>query len=298
MRGLISRTLLRALLRTRLGQQWSTKQKMRIQGSPEIKEKLWQELRKDFMPFLKKIIREKYIEGRSVGRRLTLRARKPATPYKKFLITLTDMPSSVTAAERCIESAKRYGEDYNLEIMPAVNESESLEFFIRHNLTFRARYSLETLNKLAQMGCFASHFKLWRRCVEIGKPIIVLEHDAVFRAPVPALKFKHVIVLGNINWRAIETNTNVFKAARGPARKVTFYPWDHLYGTHAYAVTPEGAHRLIEAAQKELLEPVDWFMRKRHVDILCCHPSLIYCDPEFSTIDKDFRQKPLLPGTL
>ena len=287
MRRLISRTLLRALLRTRHGQRWCKQQKAVVLGAPENEEKLWGGIKADFKPLLEHVIVNMYVKKRNIGTRLALRTSKAVSPYKKFLITLTDTPLSVKSAERCIESAKRYGEDYNLEIMPAVSKSESVEFFIRNNLTFQAaRSSPETLKTLAQMGCFASHFKLWRRCVELGKPVIALEHDAVFRAPVPDMRFKHVIVLSSYHWRMI----SISKANSARTRGEKFHYKKHLYGTHAYAITPEGARRLIGAARKELLEPVDWFMHKKHVSILCYYPLPIYEDPMFSSINATFRQ--------
>lgn len=35
----------------------------------------------------------------------------------------------------------------------------------------------------AQLGCYASHYLLWQKCVELGRPIIILEDDAVLQKP-------------------------------------------------------------------------------------------------------------------
>lgn len=34
---------------------------------------------------------------------------------------------------------------------------------------------------LNQLGCYASHYSMWKKCVELDKPIIVLEDDAKFK---------------------------------------------------------------------------------------------------------------------
>lgn len=30
-----------------------------------------------------------------------------------------------------------------------------------------------------EVGCFLSHFELWKKCIEINEPIVVLEDDAI-----------------------------------------------------------------------------------------------------------------------
>ena len=34
---------------------------------------------------------------------------------------------------------------------------------------------------LSQLGCYASHYSMWEKCVELDYPIIVLEDDAKFK---------------------------------------------------------------------------------------------------------------------
>ena len=43
----------------------------------------------------------------------------------------------------------------------------------------RWRYSLHTRRRpmRGEIGCYASHLRLWKICVELGEPIVVLEDD-------------------------------------------------------------------------------------------------------------------------
>ena len=260
-------TLLQALLKINHMQCRNSNFENNFSGAPPDEKKLWKQLRKDIMPALQRAAKTQWFRIKSFGVSLPVFRHKPVIPSKKFLITLTGIPASMSIAKRCIASAKQYGEDRNLEILPAVNQSESQDFFIRHNLTWC--WKLQGFDPLAQMGCFASHFKLWLRCMDIGKPILVLEHDAVFRAPIPTLKFSHVIMLGLPNLETSRVNSKVLATCK---KGTIYYPKSHLLGTHAYMITPEGAHRLVKAAKEELLFPVDHFIRKELVSILYCNP--------------------------
>lgn len=220
-------------------------------------------------------------------KRLGARTAIPIKPGKKFLIALTEMPLSVEAADRCIESAKQYNEHHNLEVISAVDKHRAKDFFICHGLTYSL--ILGAHDTLSLMGCFSSHFKLWLHCMELGEPIIILEHDAVFRAAIPPLKFKHVIMLGHPHYPQEHEYINQLKPGSG---REIFHPWPHLLGTHAYAITPEGAHKLVETARRQLLPPVDVFICKQYVDILYYHPAPISLDDRFSSIVKNFERGP------
>ena len=263
-------TLLQTLLKINRMQRWYSNLEGKCDGAPLNKKKTWKQLRKDIMPALKGAAVNQGVKIKSTGISLFVSAHKPVIPSKKLLITLTGMPASVRMAKHCIESAKQHGEDRNLEILPAVSKFESRDFFIRHNLTWCLRN--RGFDALAQMGCFASHFKLWLRCMNLGEPVIALEHDALFRAPIPTLKFSHILMLGVSNPEMPHANSKIFAACK---KGIISYPNDHLLGTHAYAITPEGAHRLVKAAKEELLCPVDHFIRKELVSILCYNPCLI-----------------------
>ncbi len=278
--GFFGRFLFRLLLRTSRGQQWHRKLTApgNLLGAPGNEEKIWHEFKSRIGEFAEHFAKLLWLRARNAEAHFRLRAAAPVKPHKKFLITLVNLPLSVEAAERCIESAKRYGENGRLEIMPAIDQFKSQDFFTRHGLTWNSQVS--TNQPAPAMGCFASHFKLWLRCIELGEPIIALEHDAVFRAPIPTLKFRHVIMLG----KPLFQGESLIDAANPPRGRETHHPWRYLLGTHCYAITPEGAHRLVEAARRRLLLPTDHFMHKKYIDILYYHPYPVDLKPGFTSI--------------
>ena len=55
---------------------------------------------------------------------------KPVKPARKYVITLIEVPKSREAAEKCITSAKQYGENQNLEAFPAIDQSSAKSFLL------------------------------------------------------------------------------------------------------------------------------------------------------------------------
>ena len=264
----------------------------RLLGAPINEERLGNHFKQQagsfltlWCPPLTRLYRKNnWVKFRTFCVRPRIRTIKPVRPHKKFIITLTRLPQSAQAAERCIESAKRHGEEPGLEIVSATDKFEALDFFKQHGLTWLHIDDNFKSGKdpLPEMGCFASHYKLWQRCIELNEPIIVLEHDAVFVSPIPSLRFKHVIMLSKPYYQP--ENIDVLSIMPRVPKEV-FYPMDRLSSGHGYAVTPEGAHRLVAAAHRQLAIPTDAFINKRKVDILDYQPYLIDFDTDFSTID-------------
>ena len=238
--------------------------------------------------YLKPLCRgNRWLTVRTAGVRLRIRRIKPVKPSRKFIITLLNLPQSAQAAQRCIESAKRYNEHDGLEIAPAIDKFQALDFFHQHGFTWlHTDYNAELgKDPLPEMGCFASHYLLWQRCIKLGEPIIVLEHDAIFRAPIPPLRFKHVILLSRPAFSQPDYSYD-WKTLRTPEPREIFYPLEVLAAAHCYAITPEGAEILVERADKELVVPSDSFINKNKVDILYYHSYLVDFTLSFSTIDK------------
>ena len=207
--------------------------------------------------------------------------------HRKYIICLTDAPESLAGAKRCISSAKRYGEDKGMEIFPGIRKEESLAFFLERGLTFTSIPRHEEVYDIsAEMGCFASHYLLWEKCVELNEPIMILEDDVEFHAPVLPLRFKEIIHLGEPypqrNKEIMATIPNKHQEA--------YHPFDHLLGAYAYGVTPVAARKLIDNAHKIVISPADWFIRSRTYDILFYLPHPITTNVKRSSIRKIPRE--------
>lgn len=47
-----------------------------------------------------------------------------------------------------------------------------------------------------ELGCFISHYELWKQCAELNCPILILEHDVEMKMPLPSnLQFNELLNL-------------------------------------------------------------------------------------------------------
>ena len=92
---------------------------------------------------------------------------------------------SVDASERCIKSANKFG--YDPFVFKAITpEDKPIEIFKKENLPLDKFKTDSRYSKLEPcMCCFLSHRELWKKSVQSGNGILVLEHDAVFKNVLP-----------------------------------------------------------------------------------------------------------------
>jgi GR25 family glycosyltransferase involved in LPS biosynthesis len=88
--------------------------------------------------------------------------------------------------------------------------------------------------KPGAQGCWHSHFKLWKQCVDTDSPMVILEHDAVVKGPWPEeLNIEPSII-------------KLYTTAHCKQNPITG-AWSK--GSHAYTLTPDQAKKLIDHAK-------------------------------------------------
>lgn len=114
---------------------------------------------------------------------------------------------------------------------------------------YKARAVRET-----ELACFASHYALWQKCVELGEGIIVLEDDirlcAGFGEGVLSIAqspYEYV----RLAWRTWHT-MYLIQERFALAPKL-------MLGTSGYYISPSGAAKLIKNAEK-IFVAVDYYM--------------------------------------
>ena len=140
---------------------------------------------------------------------------------------------------------------------------------------------------LSQLGCFASHYLLWQKCIEVNQGIIVLEDDAIIHSNfLEALEF-------------ISSDKNHFEflwlSPPAPAKRnqkgkmiysldkieITRYKegWGNATG---YFITPKSAKKLLDYCEEWILD-VDIMMERyweNKVDYLALSPFCV--EPDLS----------------
>lgn len=185
---------------------------------------------------------------------------------KTFVIALKDHEMSLKQLEDCKASATKHG--WYLETFWGVNgRSITQKDWINIGIT-------PMIKRLGQQGCWFSHFLLWKQCIDLGEPIVVLEHDAVIQQP----------------WQTLEVNNSLVKLHRH-YRKYPMDPkWVHPVtgrwspSTHAYCLLPEHGEKLIDAAKRLGCYNADVFLGDNIIDVqLLGEPELVSRQNTFST---------------
>jgi len=131
--------------------------------------------------------------------------------------------------------------------------------------------STRRLPSAAEIGCYASHMKLWERCVELNEPIIILEDD--FRleanfADALSVADEHISKFGFLRLhplvlrprpgsRRLDKRVKILETA---GFRISFLGKVPTY-TLSYAVSPKAAAAFI-ATSKTLTAPVDKFLQQ------------------------------------
>lgn len=113
----------------------------------------------------------------------------------------------------------------------------------------RQPVGLEHIGKLSRpgvVGCFYSHYALWKKCVDLNEPIMIFEDDVKFYRGWKPVSWIGVLILslGKSSFMT-EPQKTYLEKPRGPAQA---RPWKNfsMPGASGYAITPEAAQGLIK----------------------------------------------------
>ena len=90
----------------------------------------------------------------------------------------------------------------------------------------------------SETACFLSHASLWAKCVELDKPIIIFEHDAVLIKPYKTHYALNSIVYLGCKYQLERNDTRMIYGQLNPNYRF-------MYCAHAYAIDPYVAKNLL-----------------------------------------------------
>ena len=172
------------------------------------------------------------------------------------------------------------------ELFPAVDgaHAENLDWKQYNQSACLRRFGAALLPQ--EIGCFASHFSLWRRCAQEGVPVLVLEDDVTLLDDFPKMvdlaqmriRERRLIRLSGLfdePFRVVEEmgEYKLVRYLKGPL------------GGQAYMLSPEGAATLVEAASV-WNEPMDHFL-----DRFWSHGVLPYAILPFAALQEDAAEQ-------
>lgn len=121
--------------------------------------------------------------------------------------------------------------------------------------------------KLGEIGCSISHFKAWKRVVQLDKTTLVLEDDAYF---IDDFKQRLELITKEMSMNKFDLlylgRNDLSKEWKMITESVCVPSFS--YRSHAYVITPELALKLIQSEFKRNLIPVDEFLPSLYCDHL------------------------------
>ena len=183
---------------------------------------------------------------------------------KAFIIHNPDAPQSVELAKRCLRSCETFEQPAQLVSGVSKHDARKIALDLGYNLNSYDYIDTKQNRPLrdGQIGCFLAHREQWIRCVQLDRPIIIFEHDAILLGSLGEYKnFQHVLNLQRAvwddpawPWHAKLQKLVDLRKANGDAKYFV------LPGTCAYAITPQGALLLLKSSMNML--PADLYTNK------------------------------------
>ena len=170
---------------------------------------------------------------------------------KSFIIHLPRIASSLESALKTQQDLAAIG--VNAELFEGTYGSEAQQIFADENRTvhpinFRGNPTEERdANKASKpgvMGCFYSHYRLWKRCVELNETICVFEDDVKVLRPLAKVEFDEVLVIA-MGSRKNEKYLQYIHDPQGECHAAE-YLHKSMPGTVGYMIKPAAAKKLLD----------------------------------------------------
>ncbi|GAA7676004.1 glycosyltransferase family 25 protein [Helicobacter pylori] len=221
-----------------------------------------------------------------------------------------------------LESLKLQGISYEIfdaiyskisptQLHPLILEHLHPSFIIEDLLAFRKNkkrppcalknffYALKHCGKrmgFGELGCYASHYSLWQKCIELNEAICILEDDIIVKERFKeSLEFcyQHINELGYIRLMHLEENVAKQKTLiKGISQILNFK--DGI-GTQGYVLSPKAAQKLLKYSAKEWVMPIDCVMDRHYwhgIKNYVLEEFAIACDEMNSQNSNTEKQRP------
>lgn len=181
---------------------------------------------------------------------------------KAFIIHLSKISESLKTATVVKEKLQSFGIDAKLfegSYGPQTKEKYAIEGRRYHPWNFKngptTPFSDEyrdSQQNPGEMGCFDSHYRLWKKCVKLNEPIMIFEDDVFFTREYFPVEFDEVLitVFGNPTKSA-----KYYHYLTNPTGepKAEEYWQSSMPGTPGYVIKPAAAEKLISMYKKTWL---------------------------------------------
>jgi len=169
--------------------------------------------------------------------------------YRAFIITLHKNLQSLETASSMIKPLQQNG--FNVELFEGTYGNEAKILCDSENRTLHPIDHTGNKTKpnrkvcgLGVIGCFYSHYRLWKKCKDLNQTIFIFEDDVKFVRPYYPVEFDEILLVALGSWKSIysvdiEENPNI-----KPKSLDVNIPC--LPGAVGYGITPKAATKLLK----------------------------------------------------
>lgn len=215
------------------------------------------------------------------------------SPIKAFVISMINDHTSTVATRKVLQSIATTNSIIDPYILNATTPMDLNKHLRIINLNLsdwtwpkspaESRIDIKTGLRISGYGaadytkvvsCLISHLRLWKICIELQEPIMVLEHDAVFtrKFSYEHVRNKYRGILGLNDPRGATRKSQLFhELTRDKGEGVHDAPWiddqsvpQGIAGNSAYIIKPHMAGKLIKQTFEIGMWPNDAIMCKQN----------------------------------
>jgi hypothetical protein len=184
-----------------------------------------------------------------------------------YIIYFPNNYISVDLANRCLDSCKKINQKAELyEGFDGTENELKIPEHLKNQNWYKWLKVTDYQQSLSEVACSLSHISLWVKCMELDRPIVILEHDVIM---IKSYK-KHQIYngigyLGSIEYlRSPELINN-----RVPMYSSINKNWNFINRAHAYSIDPAVARKLFTCVlSRGIYESLDIMIRADDVAIV------------------------------
>lgn len=209
-----------------------------------------------------------------------------------FIIRLQENPHSCIMAKECYDQAVKHG--LQPEFFRAIHGKDVEEHYEKTGLRKARKFKK---NRIGVLGCFFSHYYLWQKCIELNKPIVILEHDGYFIKPINESildTFTDVLKLDRLDPYSKSYNSLIEQESNTPIRVEKYKnpkpkkiedTGNYFKGAYSYIIKPQAARKLVNWITHHGHLPADQQIGDKIVMTMTTVPTVARLHPFYSEGD-------------
>lgn len=209
---------------------------------------------------------------------------------QSFIIRLEENEHSCQMAEECFLQATKFG--LRPKYFKAIHGKDAEYHYTATGIRPQGKFKK---GRAGVIGCFFSHYYLWKKCVELNEPIIILEHDGyVIRHIDDSIltQFDDVLKLDRLDPYSNTYNVDLEKEkdieitvssyTNDPSKVRKYGLKDYFKGAYSYIIKPDAARKLINFININGHRPADQQINARIVELKTTVPTVARLHPFYA----------------